>query len=148
MSTSFTGKNLHMALYRIMGIDHGAVRIGIAISDPMHIIARPYKVIINDNDLLDNITSIIKKENIGKIILGLPLNLDGEDTQKTKEVRNFAESLEKNVSIPIILWDERYTTVEANEALQEMGYNIHESKDVIDKVAASLILRNYLENNE
>ena len=137
-----------MALYRIMGIDHGAVRIGIAISDPMQIIARPYKVIINNDDLLDEITSIIKKENIGKIIIGLPLNLAGEDTQKTKEVRDFAEKLKKDISIPVILWDERYTTVEANEALQEMGYNIHESKDVIDKVAASLILRNYLENSE
>ncbi len=131
-----------------MGIDYGAVRVGIAISDPMQIIARPYKVINNDNDLLDKINSIIKKENIGKIILGLPLNLAGEDTQKTIEVRDFAEKLKKSISIPVILWDERYTTVEANEALQEMGYNIHESKDVIDKVAASLILRNYLENNK
>ena len=137
-----------MALYRIIGIDHGAVRVGIAISDPMQIIARPYKVIINNDGLLDEITSIIKKENIGKIIIGLPLNLAGEDTQKTKEVRNFAEKLKKDISIPVILWDERYTTVEANEALQEMGYNIHESKEVIDKVAASLILRNYLENNK
>jgi putative Holliday junction resolvase len=137
-----------MELYRIMGIDYGAVRVGIAISDPMQIIARPYKVINNDNDLLDKINSIIKKENIGKIILGLPLNLAGEDTQKTIEVRDFAEKLKKSISIPVILWDERYTTVEANEALQEMGYNIHESKDVIDKVAASLILRNYLENNK
>ena len=131
-----------------MGIDHGAVRVGIAISDPMQIIARPYKVVINNDDLLDKITNIIKKENIGKIILGLPLNLDGKDTQKTKEVRDFAEKLKKDIFIPVVLWDERYTTVEANEALQEMGYNIHESKDVIDKVAASLILRNYLENNK
>ena len=131
-----------------MGIDHGTVRVGIAISDPMQIIARPYKVIINNDDLFDEITSIIKKEKIGKIILGLPLNLDGKDTQKTREVRNFAEKLKISISIPIILWDERYTTVEANETLQKMGYNIHESKDVIDKVAASLILRNYLENNK
>ncbi len=137
-----------MTLYRIMGIDHGAVRVGIAISDPMQIIARPYKVIINNDDLFNEIINIIKEENIGKIILGLPLNLDGEDTQKTKEVRNFAEKLKKDISIPVILWDERYTTVEANEALQKMGYNIHDSKDVIDKVAASLILRNYLENNK
>ncbi len=137
-----------MTLYRIMGIDHGAVRVGIAISDPMQIIARPYKVIINNDDLFDEITNIIKKEKIGKIILGLPLNLDGKDTQKTREVRNFAEKLKISISIPIILWDERYTTVEANEALQKMGYNIHDSKDVIDKVAASLILKNYLENNK
>jgi len=68
--------------------------------------------------------------------------------KKTKEVRNFAEKLKKNISIPVILWDERYTTVEANEALQEMGYNFRDSKDVIDKVAASLILRNYLENKK
>jgi len=73
-----------MVLYRIMSIDYGAVRVGIAISDPMQIIARPYQVIINNDALLDDITSIIKKEKIGKIILGLPLNLDGKDTQKNK----------------------------------------------------------------
>ena len=129
-----------------MGIDFGEVRIGIALSDPLQIISQPYRVIPNDDDTISEIKNIIKSEEVRKIILGLPLNLDGEDTKKTLEVREFSEVLKSNVDIPVIFWDERYTTVEANEELKRMGYGIAESRKVIDKVAASIILKNYMEN--
>lgn len=129
-----------------MGIDFGEVRIGIALSDPLQIISQPYRVIPNDDDTISEIKNIIKSEEVRKIILGLPLNLDGEDTKKTLEVREFSEVLKNNVDIPVIFWDERYTTVEANEELKHMGYGIAESRKVIDKVAASIILKNYMEN--
>ncbi len=129
-----------------MGIDFGEVRIGIALSDPLQIISQPYRVIPNDDDTISEIKNIIKSEEVRKIILGLPLNLDGEDTKKTLEVREFSEVLKSNVDIPVIFWDERYTTVEANEELKHMGYGIAESRKVIDKVAASIILKNYMEN--
>ena len=129
-----------------MGIDFGEVRIGIALSDPLQIISQPYRVIPNDDDTISEIKNIIKSEEVRKIILGLPLNLDGEDTKKTLEVREFSEVLKSNVDIPVIFWDERYTTVEANEELKLMGYGIAESRKVIDKVAASIILKNYMEN--
>lgn len=129
-----------------MGIDFGEVRIGIALSDPLQIISQPYRVIPNDDDTISEIKKIIKSEEVRKIILGLPLNLDGEDTKKTLEVREFSEVLKSNVDIPVIFWDERYTTVEANEQLKHMGYGIAESRKVIDKVAASIILKNYMEN--
>jgi len=135
-----------MVLFRLMGIDFGTVRIGIALSDPLQIISQPFKVILNTGSTISEIRKIIKSEEVGKIILGLPLNLDGEDTKKTMEVRKFSEILESNVDIPVIFWDERYTTVEANEELKYMGYGIAESRKVIDKVAASIILKSYMEN--
>jgi len=135
-----------MVLFRLMGIDFGEVRIGIALSDPLQIISQPYRVIPNNDNTISEIKDIIKSEEVRKIILGLPLNLDGEDTKKTLEVREFSEVLKNNVDIPVIFWDERYTTVEANEQLKYMGYGIAESRKVIDKVAASIILKNYMEN--
>ncbi|MDP8200749.1 MAG: Holliday junction resolvase RuvX [Candidatus Tenebribacter burtonii] len=135
-----------MVLFKLMGIDFGTVRIGIALSDPLQIISQPFKVILNTGSTISEIRKIIKSEEVGKIILGLPLNLDGEDTKKTMEVRKFSEILESNVDIPVIFWDERYTTVEANEELKYMGYGIAESRKVIDKVAASIILKSYMEN--
>ncbi|MCK5052227.1 MAG: Holliday junction resolvase RuvX [Candidatus Cloacimonetes bacterium] len=135
-----------MVLFRLMGIDFGEVRIGIALSDPLQIISQPFKVISNDDNTIYQIQDIIKTEEVGKIILGLPLNLDGEDTKKTLEVREFSVILKSNVDIPVIFWDERYTTVEANEKLKQMGYSIAESRKVIDKVAASIILKSYMEN--
>lgn len=137
-----------MFITRIIGIDFGDVRVGLALSDPLQIISQPYKVIPNDESLFEKIREIVNSKNVGKIVLGLPLNLDGEDTFKTREVRKFAEILKKKINIPIILWDERYTTVEANEILKKMDYGIKESKDVIDKVAASIILKNYLDSNK
>ena len=135
-----------MVLFRLMGIDFGEVRIGIALSDPLQIISQPFKVIPNGDKTIYKIQEIIKTEEVGKIILGLPLNLDGEDTKKTLEVREFSKILKSNVDIPVIFWDERYTTVEANEELKQMGYGIAESRKVIDKVAASIILKSYMEN--
>ena len=118
-------------------------------SDPLQIISRPYKVLTNSDDsLFVELNEIIKLENVGKIILGLPLNLEGKDSQKTLEVRKFAEELEKKVPVPVEFFDERYTTVEANEALKNMGKDPRESRKVIDKIAASLILRSYLENKK
>jgi len=135
-----------MALFRLMGIDFGEVRIGLALSDPLQIISQPFRVIPNNVNTISEIQDIIKTEEVEKIVLGLPQNLDGEDTKKTLEVREFAEILKRNVDIPVIFWDERYSTVEANEKLKHMGYSVIESRKVIDKVAASIILKDYMEN--
>jgi len=136
-----------MELLRLIGIDYGEVRIGIALSDPLQIIAQPYQVIRNDEYKFSRITKIVKEQKVEKIILGLPVNLAGEDTKKTSEIREFAKQLENHVDIPIIFWDERLTSVEANEKLKQMGYSIKDSRKVIDKVAASIILKSYMEEN-
>ncbi len=136
-----------MNLSRIMSIDYGTVRIGIALSDPLQIIANPFKVIQNSGEeVLTEINSIIKSEKVGRIILGLPVNLEGKDTKKTIEVRDFFEKLKNKISIPIIYWDESYSSVEAEEMLKKMGKSIKESRKVVDKFAASIILKSYLDS--
>lgn len=137
-----------MALTRLMGMDYGSVRIGIALSDPLQIIAEPYCVLQNDGAFLSNLHKILKKKFITKIILGLPINIAGEDTEKTKEVREFYHKLRSEITIPIEFWDERYSSNEAKMILRKMKYSPQEGRKIIDKIAASLILKDYLENHQ
>ncbi len=135
-----------MKLYRILGIDYGSVRIGLALSDPLRIIAKPYKVVINTGEpSFTEILDIIKKEHVGELVIGLPLHPDGAESEKTREVRAFAEKLAKDLAIPWSFWNETYTTVEANAELKKMKINSRDSKKYIDMVAASVILKDYLE---
>jgi len=135
-----------MEIYRLIAIDYGEKRIGIALSDPMRTISKPYRVLANAEGFWDELNSIITNEKVGRIILGLPLNFEGEDTQKTMEVRAFGEELTSRVAIPWEFYDESFTSQDANEALKIMGYSVRESRKVIDMMAAALILRNYLDN--
>ncbi len=129
-----------------MAIDFGEKRIGIALTDPLRIFARPFVVVFNTEKKFEEINKIIREEQVGEIILGLPQNLQGEDTKKTLEVRDFKEELSQHVSIPIKFWDESYTTADANKLLISQGYSIKDARKVIDKVAASFILKHYLES--
>ena len=130
-----------------MSIDYGTVRIGVALSDPLQIIAKPFTVIQNTGDeVFSEIKKITKSENVGKIILGLPVNREGKDTKKTLEVRNFFAKLKQVISVPIIFWDESYSSLEAEEILKKMGKKIKESRKVADKYAASIILKSYLDS--
>jgi len=136
-----------MTISRILGIDYGSAKIGLALSDPLKMISKPFQVIRNKGEeTIKEIEEIIKQKNVEKIVLGLPLQKDGNDSAKTLEVRKFAHDLSLKFSIPIILWDERYTTSDANTFLKEIGMNYKESKEVIDKIAASIILKDYLES--
>lgn len=138
-----------MTISRILAIDYGSVRIGLALSDPLKIIAKPYKVITNNgNATLAEIKDIVRQEAVAKIILGLPLDKDGSDSAKTREVRDFAELLRAEVDVPVILWDERYTSAKANSWLKEMKIDYKKSKTVIDKIAAAIILKDYLDEQK
>ncbi|MDP8221277.1 MAG: Holliday junction resolvase RuvX [Candidatus Stygibacter frigidus] len=137
---------MKMDIYRLLAIDYGEKRIGIALSDPMRTISKPYRVLANAEGFWEELNAIISSENVGRIILGLPLNFEGEDTQKTKEVRAFGTELTDRVNIPWEFYDESFTSQDANKALKTMGYSIKDSRKVIDMMAAALILRNYLDN--
>ena len=107
----------------------------------------PFQVILNKGEAtLTELEELIQQQNISKIIIGLPYDKDGSDSDKTREVREFTRQLSIRISIPIELWDERYTTSDANSFLKEMGIDYKKSKKVIDKVAAAIILKDYLEN--
>ena len=133
---------------RWLSIDYGEKNIGLAITDPLKIFVTPLTTIENKSDksIFTNLQEIFLKQEIEKIIVGLPLSLEGNDTEKTKEVRLFFEKLSKKTVIPIEWWDERFSTVEANEFLKKKGMNWKESRKIIDQVAAAVILTNYLEN--
>ena len=119
-----------------MGIDFGEVRIGLALSDPLQIISQPFRVISNNDNTISEIQNIIKMEDVEKIILGLPQNLDGEDTKKTLEVREFAEILKNNIDVPVIFWDERYSS---NDFVYGTKPNTF-FKDELDKLKTGNIL--------
>ena len=136
---------MKMEIYRLLAIDFGEKRIGLAVSDPLRTIGRPYEVLANAEGFWEKLSAILQKEQVGKVILGLPLNFEGEDTDKTREVRKFGEELTAHIEVPWEFVDESFTSVDANTALKSMGYSVRESRKVIDKVAAALILRNYLD---
>ena len=133
---------------RILGIDWGEKRIGLALSDPLGIIATGLSTVEKKPgfDLISYIKQLIAEQEIAKIILGFPKNMDGSVGPKGKEVLAFKESLEKAIDIPVILWDERLTTVSAQRSLREAEVKTKKGKKFLDKIAAVLILQNYLDH--
>ena len=133
---------------RALGIDHGDARIGLAVSDELGMLAHPLETIAMKDtpDPVARIAAVAAVKDIGNIILGLPRNMDGTSGNATEKVRAFAEKLRAQVSCPVVLWDERLTTVAAQRSLHEAGRNVKESRKVIDQVAAVLILQGWLDS--
>ena len=133
---------------RILAIDWGEKRIGLALSDPLGIIATGLETVEKkqDFDLISYIKQLISEQEVAKIILGFPKNMDGSVGPKGEEVLAFKESLEKAIDIPVILWDERLTTVSAQRSLREAEVKMKKGKKFLDKIAAVLILQNYLDH--
>ena len=134
---------------RILAIDHGTVRIGLAISDPLRIFAKPLKVIPNQGfrAVSTQILDLIKDQEVGMVLLGLPLAIDGSKTPKTLEVEKFGEKLMQLLEVELIFWDERYSSSDAEAELRKLGYSWQESRSLRDAMAAAMILKNYLEHN-
>lgn len=134
---------------RILAIDHGTVRIGLAISDPLRIFAKPLKVIPNQGfrAVSTQILDLIKDQEVGMVLLGLPLAIDGSKTPKTLEVEKFGEKLKRLLEVELIFWDERYSSSDAEAELRKLGYSWQESRSLRDAMAAAMILKNYLEHN-
>lgn len=132
---------------RILGIDYGSVRIGIAISDPMGIIAQSVGVIQNSPNALHKVEEIIEQYHPSKIVIGMPLNLKGEKGKKAEEVEIFIKELEGRFNIEVIRIDERFTSKMARQSLQELGMKKKKRREKgrIDQIAAALILQDYLD---
>jgi putative Holliday junction resolvase len=131
---------------RIMGIDYGDARTGIAISDLLCSIVGSTQVVHSRNreKTLDVVVKLAKENEIGEIVVGLPKNMDGTEGARAELCREFALSLEEMAGIKVTLWDERRTTVEAHNILSMHNYHGKKRKDTVDAVAASLILEGYL----
>lgn len=132
---------------KIIALDIGTVRIGIATSDIMEIIASAYEVYRRKNLDIDvkYIAELVSKLDAGEIVIGLPLKLDGTEGQSVEMAREFGEKLSQLVNVPIVYQDERLSTVSAERILIESGMRREKRKDKVDSIAATIILQTYLD---
>lgn len=131
---------------RSLGIDFGDARIGIALSDIMGIIANGLEVhkVVSLEESANYIAKIAKENSVEKIIIGLPLNMDGSSSPRCEKTKEFANLLKTKTNLPIEFVDERLTTVESEKVLIEAGKNRDKRKELIDMISATIILQNYL----
>lgn len=131
---------------RIMGLDVGTKRIGIALSDPLGWTAQGHSVLQRKNDKadFDELLEICRLYEVEKIVIGYPLNMNGTIGPKALEIKQFAETMGEKSQLPVQLWDERLTTRSAERTLLEADVSRKKRKKVIDKVAAVNILQTYL----
>lgn len=133
---------------RILGIDYGDRSIGLAISDKLRITAQAlgrYQVKNKKADAL-YFQNLVKQHQVSKIVIGLPLQMDGSEGIRVKKTREFVWWLEKTLGLPVVFWDERLTTRQALQILHEQKMNGREKKKLNDQIAAAIILSNYLES--
>ena len=135
-------------IMRILGIDYGEKRIGMAVSDPLGITAQGLPTIERTNiqDDLQKILNVVREKEVREIVVGLPKNMNNSLGEKAQAVLNFVALLKKDINIPINVIDERLSTVRANRAMLEGDLSRKKRKDRVDMIAAQLILQDYLAN--
>ena len=128
---------------RLIGLDLGSKRIGVSICDEKQLIATPFKTINRDSahELIKDLKTIINDNNIKGIIIGNPLNMDGTSGKSAQSVKDTSNNLEKNIDIPICLWDERLSTVGAFNLSGQLDVNVSKREKKIDENAAAFILQ-------
>lgn len=133
-------------MYKIMGIDYGDARTGVAISDLMCTIVGFTTVVPsrNTDKAIEDIVRLCKENMVGQIVVGLPRNMNGTEGPRAELCREFGEKLKQATQLPVTMWDERRTTVEAHNILSQHNYHGQKRKNTVDAVAASLILEGYL----
>lgn len=131
---------------RVMGVDYGDARTGVAISDMLCSIVGSTTVIHSRNaeKTLSQLKELAQKHDVGEIVMGLPKNMNGTEGPRAELCREFARKLEEATGLQVALWDERRTTVEAHNILSEHNYHGKKRRDTVDAVAAALILEGYL----
>lgn len=135
-------------LVRIMAIDYGDARTGVAVSDPTGLLAGQTFLIKSRKAqvVLEELAALAKAQGAEELVMGYPRNMDGTLGPRTEKYAAFAKKLEAATGLPVILWDERRTTVDAHRILFEAGKNARKRKKTVDAVAASLILEGYLDH--
>ena len=130
---------------RFLGIDHGDVRIGIAMSDETAFLASPLTTVQNSKTAIDEIVALVAEHDVVKIVVGLPRNMNGSYGPATEKVRAFIDKLVQKTDVPVVEWDERLSTVSAHNELREAGLDGRKRKGVVDMAAAQIILQNFLD---
>ena len=135
---------------RVMGLDVGKVRVGVALSDPLGYTAQPLLTLWRKSrgEDLRSLLRLVRKHEVVEIVVGNPLHLSGDVSPWAAKVQEFAEELRRRSGLPVHLWDERLSSVVAHEILDEAGHDRRNRKYVIDQVAAVVILRGWMEARE
>lgn len=132
---------------RVLAIDYGTKRIGLALSDPLKIFAYPYLTVSNDNKLFPTLANLIKEQGISEIVVGYPLKENGEKSSSTLEVEKFVDELKKRISTNIVFRDERYTSEMAKQNILQSvtKKKKRQDKGLVDRNAACIFLQEYLD---
>lgn len=133
---------------RIMGIDYGTARIGIALSDELQMLAHPTETLALAKlaDPLGRIAALVSEKDVELIVVGLPRHMNGTIGASAEQTREFAEKLKAKVACAVRTWDERLSTVAAQRALREAGKSVRQTRGYIDQVAAQMLLQSYLDS--
>jgi putative holliday junction resolvase len=138
---------LEMATGRVLGIDLGEARVGVAISDDLGLLAHPLETIdATRRDPCDRVEELAREKQVDAIIVGVPRNMDGSFGPAALKARELIERLRERVSCNVIPWDERLTTVAAERALREAGRKAKQQRSVIDQVAAQILLQSWIDS--
>lgn len=135
---------------KIFGIDLGDRRCGVAVCDPSEILATPYQTlqVRGLKDALTQLVPLVQKEGVELVVVGLPLKTDGTRGERAERSSAFCEMLRSVTEVPVVSWDERFSTVEAYNLLHEVGRNHKNSRRDVDALAATLILQSYLDSRK
>jgi putative holliday junction resolvase len=132
----------------VLGIDHGEARVGLAITDPVGIMAHPLETIhVKTTPPIERIKTLVKERQVKQLVLGLPIRMDGTEGSAAEKIRTFGEELTKAIDLPLHYIDETLTTVAAAEKLHQAGKNAKKQKSIIDQAAAVEILSSWLSQN-
>ena len=132
---------------RIMAVDLGTVRTGVAVSDELGMLAQPWRTLPGGAAALEAVVSAVGELKPARILVGLPRNMDGTYGPAAEGARAFADQLQSRVDCPVELWDERLTTVSAQRALRESGRKARDQRGVVDQVAAQILLQSWLDRS-
>jgi putative Holliday junction resolvase len=132
----------------ILGIDYGRVRIGIAISDELRLLAHPLETIAFGPEAIGRIAQVAHERNVDSIVVGVPKLMSGREGSAALEVKLFIEQLREQTKCSVISWDERLTTVAAERALREAGKKTRATRGYVDQVAAQMILQGFLDRQQ
>lgn len=140
-----------MSNLRLLGLDFGSKTVGVAVSDPTGLIASGVEIIRREREdklrqTLARIEALIVELGVEKIVLGLPVNMNNTNGERVEKTMAFKEMLERRTGLPVVMWDERLTTVEADEIMTEVGVKGTDRKKYVDKIAAMIILQDYMDS--
>jgi putative Holliday junction resolvase len=131
---------------RILGIDLGKARIGVAVSDELGLLAHPLETIPASKDAAQRIVELVREKDAECVVIGLPRHMNGSVGESAADALAFAKRLEELSPCKVVMWDERLTTTAANRALRDSGRKTRHTRQVVDQVAAQMILQGYLDS--